>query len=48
VRQGQHWEDGPFCGHQVKGASAAHKTRTCGQFGRSWKQYRLETLHFIP
>jgi hypothetical protein len=27
VRQGLHWADGPFRGHQVKGASTAHQTR---------------------
>jgi hypothetical protein len=30
-----HWTDGPLRGHQVKGASTAHKTRTSGQVGRS-------------
>jgi hypothetical protein len=32
----------------VKGASTAHKTRTSGQVGRSWTQYRPGTPHSIP
>jgi hypothetical protein len=48
MRQSLHWADGPFRGHQVKGASRAHRTRTPGQVGRSWAQYRLGTSHSIP
>jgi hypothetical protein len=35
LMQSLHWADGPFRGHQVKGASTAHKTRISGQVGRS-------------
>jgi hypothetical protein len=36
VWQGLRWADGSFRGHQVKGASMAHKTRTSRQVGHSW------------
>jgi hypothetical protein len=48
VRQSLHWANRPFRRYQIKGASMSHKTRTPGQAGRGWTQYRPGTPHSIP
>jgi hypothetical protein len=39
VWHGLHWADGLVCGHQVKGASMAHPTKTSREACLSWTQY---------
>jgi hypothetical protein len=48
MQYGLHCADGSFRGRQVKGASMAILTRTSGQVGSSWTQYRPWSLHSIP
>jgi hypothetical protein len=46
VRQGLHWADGPFCGHQVKGESTAHPTRTSDKSAVA--EHSIDQEHRIP